>query len=158
MGRLVRAAPGIERAARYGDGFLVSIPSTWPPYLEACARHGRTPRVVAAQHWIVGDDPEAELHRSLPHVLHQVNEYGEGGAYGTPWVPATTAGDVLARSPYELVDADEAVRRIVELARTGFVEDVNWWTRFSGEPVERANERLEWFMRTVAPKVAAALA
>jgi alkanesulfonate monooxygenase SsuD/methylene tetrahydromethanopterin reductase-like flavin-dependent oxidoreductase (luciferase family) len=148
---------GIERAGRYGDGFLVSIPSTWPPYLEACARHGRTPRVVAAQHWIIGDDPEAELHRSLPHVLHQVNEYGEGGAYGTPWVPATTAEDVLTRSPYSLVDPDELVRRIVELARTGFVEDVNWWTRFPGEPVERANERLEWFMRTIAPKVATAL-
>jgi len=149
---------GIERAARYGDGFLVSIERTWPAYLEACARHGRRPRVVAGHHWILGDDPEAELQRSLPHVLHQVNEYGEGGAYGADWVPAVTPEDVLARSPYSLADADEAVRRIVELARTGFVEDVHWWTRFSGEPIERAHERLEWFARTVVPKVTAALA
>jgi alkanesulfonate monooxygenase SsuD/methylene tetrahydromethanopterin reductase-like flavin-dependent oxidoreductase (luciferase family) len=148
---------GIERAARYADGMVQPIPSLWPLYTEACARHGRRPRVAAGYHWILGDDPEAELHRSLPHLLHQINEYGDRGAFGPGWSPVTDAAGVLERSPYSLVDADEAVRQIVEAVRTGFVEDVHFWTRLPGEPIDRANARLEWFARTVIPAVAAAL-
>jgi alkanesulfonate monooxygenase SsuD/methylene tetrahydromethanopterin reductase-like flavin-dependent oxidoreductase (luciferase family) len=148
---------GIERAARYADGMVEPIPALWPAYTEACARHGRHPRVAAGFHWILGDDPEAELHRCLPHLLLQINEYGAAGAFGPGFVPMADAADLLARSPYELVDADEAVRQIVAAARTGFVEDVHFWTRFPGEPIEWANARLEWFARAVVPKVAAAL-
>ncbi len=149
---------GIDRAARYADGLLGPIPALWPAYAQACARHGRTPRVAVGYHWIFGDDPERELHRVAPYVMHQVNEYGDRGAYGPGWIPVETVDELLARTPYELVDVDEMTRQIVDAARTGFVEDIHCWTRFPGEPIAWANERLEHFARRVVPAVAAALA
>jgi alkanesulfonate monooxygenase SsuD/methylene tetrahydromethanopterin reductase-like flavin-dependent oxidoreductase (luciferase family) len=149
---------GIDRAARYADGLLGPIPELWPVYADACARHGRTPRVAAGYHWIFGDDPERELHRVAPYVMHQVNEYGDRGAYGPGWSPVANTDELLARTPYELVDADEIARQIAVAARTGFVEDVHYWTRFPGEPIEWSNERLELFMRQVVPRVARHLA
>jgi alkanesulfonate monooxygenase SsuD/methylene tetrahydromethanopterin reductase-like flavin-dependent oxidoreductase (luciferase family) len=148
---------GIDRAARYGDGLLGPIPALWPAYRDACERHGRTPRVAAGYHWIFGEDPERELHRVAPFVMHQVNEYGDRGAYGPGWVPVTTTDELLARTPYELVDADEIARQIAEAARTGFVEDVHYWTHFPGEPIEQSSERLEHFASHVVPKVSVLL-
>jgi alkanesulfonate monooxygenase SsuD/methylene tetrahydromethanopterin reductase-like flavin-dependent oxidoreductase (luciferase family) len=148
---------GIDRAARFADGMVEPIPALWPTYIDACARHGTIPRVAVGYHWIPGDDPEAELHRCLPHILYQLNEYGFAGAFGPGFTELTTAADVLTRSPYVLADADLVVREIVAAVQTGYVEDVHWWTRFPGEPIEWANARLEWFARTVAPRVEAAL-
>lgn len=148
---------GLERAARLGDGLLGPVPALWPTYVDACARHGRVPRIASGYHWIFGPDPERELHEVAPYVMHQVNEYGERGAYGPGWVPVSTADEILERTPYELVDADAVARQIVDAARTGAVEDVHYWTHFPGEPIEQSSARLEYFAREVMPRVQRAL-
>jgi len=148
------APPAIERGARVGDGMLIAVPALWDLYKGECAKQGRTPRIACAYHWVLGDDPEAELAASVPYLAHQVNEYGGLGAYGPAdqWKPVETAADLLARSPYQLMDADGAADLVVEAARAG-VEDVHFWTVFPGEPIERSNARLEYFARKVVPRV-----
>ena len=90
---------GLDHAARYGDGLLGPIPQLWPVYTDACARYGRTARVAAGFHWIFGEDPERELERVAPYVMHQVNEYGENGAYGPRWQPVSTAAELIRARP-----------------------------------------------------------
>ena len=146
--------PAIRRGARLGDGMLLAMPVHWSLYKAECAEAGRVPRLAAGHHWILGDDPEAELAAAAPYLMHQVNEYGALGAYGPAeaWRPVTSAADLLARSPYELKDADGAAEVVVAAAQAG-VEDVHWWTIFPGEPIERSNARLEYFAKQVVPRV-----
>ncbi len=152
------APAAIERAVPIADGMLLPIPELWPRYADSCAKLGRRPRVAAGYHWIVAADPEAELNRVAPYLMHQVNEYGASGAYGPGWEPVTTAGEITTRTPYQLLDADGIARQIVEAATTGFVEDVHWWTIFPGEPIEWSNARLHYFVDAVVPRVRALLA
>ena len=148
------APVAIRRGATLADGMLLPIPSLWPLYRSECERAGRAPRIAAGYHWILGEDPEAELAAAAPFLMHQVNEYGAHGAYGPPeqWRPITDPAELLTRSPCELKDADAAADVVVEAARAG-VEDVHWWTIFPGEPIERSNARLEFFARKVVPRV-----
>jgi hypothetical protein len=137
-----------------GDGMLLAIPELWPLYEAECEKVGRVPRLACGYHWILGDDPEEELAAAAPFLMHQVNEYGEHGAYGPAeeWQPITKAEDLLSRSPYELKDADGAAE-VIEVAVRAGVEDVHFWTIFPGEPIERSNARLEFFANQVVPRV-----
>jgi alkanesulfonate monooxygenase SsuD/methylene tetrahydromethanopterin reductase-like flavin-dependent oxidoreductase (luciferase family) len=147
------APAAIRRAAAVADGMLLPIPDLWPVYAEECARIGRRPRVAAGYHWIIAEDPEAELRRVAPHVIHQVNEYGASGAYGPAagWEPITDVDGLVRFGLYELLDAEAAARRIVDIASHRFVEDVHWWTVFPGEPIERSNARLAYVADNVMP-------
>ena len=146
--------PAIRRGARLGDGMLLALPAHWSLYKSECEQAGRVPRLAGGHHWILGDDPEAELATAAPFLMHQVNEYGAHGAYGPAeqWRPITKAADLLIRSPWELKDADAAADVVVAAALAG-VEDVHWWTIFPGEPIERSNARLEYFAKQVVPRV-----
>jgi alkanesulfonate monooxygenase SsuD/methylene tetrahydromethanopterin reductase-like flavin-dependent oxidoreductase (luciferase family) len=148
------APSAIRRAATLADGMHLPVPELWALYADECARLGRPARIATGFHWIIADDPEAELARSAPHVMHQVNEYGALGAYcpAEDWVPITDAADLLARSPYELLDGEAAAQRIAEHVGTGLLEDVHWWTIFPGEPIERSNARLEYAAKVVIPR------
>lgn len=151
------APVAIERAAPIADGMLLPIPQLWDLYADACARCGCRPRVAAGYHWIFGPDPDAELARVAPYVMHQVNEYGASGAYGPGWEPVTTVDEIVARSPYTVSDADGIAQQIATAARTGFVEDIHWWTTFPGEPIQWSNERLAYFVDVVVPRARALL-
>lgn len=146
--------PAIRRGARLGDGMLLAMPEAWSLYKSECEAVGRVPRLAAGYHWILGDDPEAELAAAAPHLMHQTNEYGMHGAYGPAekWRPVTTTAELLTRSPWELKDADAAAEVVVAAAQAG-VEDVHAWTIFPGEPIERSSARLEYFARQVVPRV-----
>ena len=148
------APAAVARGARVGDGMLLAIPALWPLYKEECAKLDRAPRLACGYHWILGDDPEAELAAGAPYLMHQVNEYGAHGAYGPAesWRPITQASELLTRSPWQLKDADGAADVIVHAIENG-VEDVHWWTIFPGEPIERSNARLEYFAKQVVPRV-----
>lgn len=152
------APAAVARGARLGDGMLLAIPSLWPLYEAECAKVGRKPRLAAGYHWILGDDPEAELAASAPYLMHQLNEYGAHGAYGPAekWEPVTKASQIVERGPYELKDAEAAADVVVHAIRAG-VEDVHFWTVFPGEPIERSSARLEYFARNVVPRVRAKL-
>jgi alkanesulfonate monooxygenase SsuD/methylene tetrahydromethanopterin reductase-like flavin-dependent oxidoreductase (luciferase family) len=144
----------IRRGAQLGDGMLLAIPDLWPLYKEECRTVGRTPRLACGYHWILGDDPEAELAAGAPYLMHQVNEYGAHGAYGPAeqWRPITTTAELLKRSPWRLTDADTVADEIVTAVQAG-AEDVHFWTIFPGEPIERSNARLEYFKSQVVPRV-----
>jgi len=146
--------PAIRRGAQLGDGMLLGVPELWPLYQSECEQVGRTPRLACGYHWILGDDPEAELAAGAPYLMHQVNEYGAHGAYGPPekWRPITDPAELLTRSPWRMTGADEAADAIVTAVRAG-AEDVHWWTIFPGEPIERSSARLEYFARAVVPRV-----
>ena len=115
---------------------------------------------AAGYHWILADDPEEELHRVAPHLVHQINEYGTNGAYGPPdlFQPLAGEDDLRRFGLYELLDADGAARRLVEVAALGYVEDVHWWTLFPGEPIEQADRRLAYVAEAVLPRARALLA
>ena len=136
---------------------LLPIPELWPLYVEECRRTGRKPRVAAGFHWIVAEDPDAELHRVASHILHQVNEYGVHGAYGPAdaFRPLADEDDLRRFGLYELLDADGAARRLAEVAALGYVEDVHWWTIFPGEPIEQADRRLSYLAAEVLPRARA---
>lgn len=148
------APAAIRRGAQMADGMVLPIPQLWPLYKAECALVGRAPRIAAGYHWVLGDDPEAELAAAAPYLMHQVNEYGAHGAYGRPnaWKPITDPAELLTRSPVELKTAEAAADVIVEASRAG-VEDIHWWTIFPGEPIERSSSRLEYFATRVVPLV-----
>lgn len=154
------APAAIRRAAPVVDGMLLPIPDLWPLYVDECRRAGRSPRVAAGYHWIVAEDPEAELHRVAPHILHQVNEYGVHGAYGPAegFRPLADEEELRRFGLYELLDADGAARRIADVASLGYVEDVHWWTLFPGEPIEQADRRLAYLAEEVLPRASALVA
>ncbi|MBY0400835.1 LLM class flavin-dependent oxidoreductase [Myxococcota bacterium] len=144
----------IHRGALMGDGMLLPIPALWDRYKQSCREVARTPRIAAGYHWILGDDPEAELAAGAPYLIHQANEYGAHGAYGPAdqWRPIADPKELVSRGPWELKDAEGAAEVIAEAVRAG-VEDVHWWTIFPGEPIERSNARLEYFAKKVVPLV-----
>ena len=146
------APAAIRRGAQLADGMVLPIPQLWPLYEQECARVGRVPRIAAGYHWVLGDDPEAELAAAAPFLMHQVNEYGAHGAYGPRWEPIDDPAELVRRSPVELQDADGAADVIVDAARAG-VEDIHWWTIFPGEPIERSSARLAYFANQVVPRV-----
>ncbi len=148
------APVAIERGARVADGMVLPIPKLWALYQSECAKFGRKPRIAAGYHWILGDDPEAELAAGAPYLIHQANEYGAHGAYGPAdqWKPITDPKELVSRGPWELKDAEGAAEVVAEAVRAG-VEDVHWWTIFPGEPIERSNARLEYFAKQVVPRV-----
>ena len=148
------APAAIRRAAPLADGMVLPIPELWPLYVEECRRAGRSPRVAAGYHWIVAEDPEAELNRVAPHLLHQINDYGLHGAYGPAdqFRPLVDEEELRRFGLYELLDAEGAARRIAEVANLGYVEDVHWWTLFPGEPIEQAEHRLAYMAAEVLPR------
>jgi hypothetical protein len=77
------ASPGLQRAARLGDGYAGPL-ANWGAYVEAvkaCGKPDSTPRIIsldAADMWsVVSDDPDAALNEIAPHCYYQMNTYAE---------------------------------------------------------------------------------
>ena len=112
------ASPGIDRAARLGDGFLAGPES--PPagareliaeYREACERHGRTPSAVAVRRDIhVGAD-DADAARVAGPIV-------DGGYRGfPPDAPVVGGPERVAETFRELAEmgyTDVIVRHLAE--------------------------------------------
>ena len=157
------AEPAIERVARIADGFLSTGGIGHDVYLERLARYGREPAdgVIIAGHWaIIADDPEREAATVGPHVLYQVNQYIDWGAFGPPEsVPRfANATAALTQGLYTLWDADTAVAELVSLLRKyPQIRDLHIWAQFPGEPVASGQRRIEYVAQHVLPRVRAAL-
>jgi len=155
------APPGIERAARLGNGFVCVLPGQINDYVEARRRLGLDDgRVALGNQWIVAEDPERAWASVGPAVLYQVNRYIDFGIFGRPGsVPRLTdPQQVLDMNQYRLLDGPGAVGELVRQIRSGPVVDCFSWTLFPGEPLDQAAERLEYFAAHVVPKVQEALA
>jgi alkanesulfonate monooxygenase SsuD/methylene tetrahydromethanopterin reductase-like flavin-dependent oxidoreductase (luciferase family) len=153
--------PGIERAARVGDGFLCVLPDQVDGYLAARHRLGLDDgRVALGNQWIVADDPEGAWAAVGDAVLYQVNRYIDFGIFGPPGtVPRLTdPQQVLDMRQYRLLDGPAAAEELVGQIRSGPVVDCFSWTLFPGEPLEQAAARLEYFATQVMPRVRDALA
>jgi alkanesulfonate monooxygenase SsuD/methylene tetrahydromethanopterin reductase-like flavin-dependent oxidoreductase (luciferase family) len=155
------AQPGIERAARLGDGFLCVLPDQIGDYVEARRRLDLDDgRLALGNQWIVAEDPERAWAAVADAVLYQVNRYIDFGIFGPPGtVPRLTdPQQVLDMHQYRLLDGPAAVDELVGQIRSGPVVDCFSWTLFPGEPLEQAAERLEYFAAHVMPRVREALA
>jgi alkanesulfonate monooxygenase SsuD/methylene tetrahydromethanopterin reductase-like flavin-dependent oxidoreductase (luciferase family) len=156
------AEPGIERAARLGDGFLSTQNAHIAPYLEAVERVGKDPaqaQVHAGQWVIIDEDPEATWARIGDHALYQLNEYISWGAFGPPdQVPRFPDRDsIVAGGAYQLWDGPTAVSELGALMRAHpQIRDIYFWAQLPGESVESGTRRMEYFAREVAPRLAAA--
>jgi alkanesulfonate monooxygenase SsuD/methylene tetrahydromethanopterin reductase-like flavin-dependent oxidoreductase (luciferase family) len=155
--------PGIDRAARIGDGFLSTQNGHQPMYLEALERHGKDPSkasIHAGQWVIIDEDPEATWARIGDHALYQLNEYIGWGAFGPPdQVPQFSDRDaIVAGGGFQLWDGPTAVRELVALLRERpQIKDLYFWAQLPGESVESGSQRMEYFMREVGPQVIAEL-
>jgi alkanesulfonate monooxygenase SsuD/methylene tetrahydromethanopterin reductase-like flavin-dependent oxidoreductase (luciferase family) len=149
--------PGIERAARRGDGFLCALPEQIEAYVNArrAAGLGGPGRVATTRPMIIAADPEREAARIGDHLLYYVNQYIELGTFGPPdTIPRLTSWrDVIEHGHVQALDADGAVDVIAGLARLGPVEDVHWWTVFPGEAIDGASARLEYIATAVMPRL-----
>ncbi len=153
--------PGIERAARLGDGFVCVLPTQIPEYVDVRRRLGLDDgRVTVGNQWIVAEDPERTFAAIGHHVLYQVNKYIEYGAFGPPeLIPRLTdPHQVIEQGHYRLLDAATAADELVTIIASGPVVDCFGWTLFPGEALDSAAARLEYAAQHVMPAVRAKLA
>lgn len=112
LGGMSRAAT--DRAARLADGFHTVMPQTWEMYRESCRTVGKPDPGPPAPRgpmflWVTKDDKARTLRKLQPHLDQQVESYEEqnrkaGGGLVNPW--AIRPGH---RSPYEIVNPEEAI-------------------------------------------------
>lgn len=157
------AEPAIERAARIGDGFLSTGGIGQDVYVAALEKAGKSANdgVICAGHWaIVAEDPEAEAAKVGDHVLYQINQYVDWGAFGPPdEIPRfPDAASAIENGLYELWDADTAISELTAMLQAfPQVVDVHFWAQFPGESVESGSARMEYLANNVLPQVRAAL-
>lgn len=153
----------IDRVARIADGFLSTQNAHQQMYLDALERHGKDPaqgHIHAGQWAIVAEDPEKVWAEIGQHALYQLNEYIGWGAFGPPdQVPQFPSAEaILEAGGFTLWDGPTAVAELTNLLRERpQIDDVFFWAQLPGESVESGSERVEFFIREVAPKVEAAL-
>jgi hypothetical protein len=142
---------------------LSNTNSSLDTYLKALADVGKDPaeaRIYAIQWMIVDEDPERTWASIADHALYSFNRYASWGHFGPPEPgPKFTHRDDLVGSPFELWDADTAVKELTALLREyPQIRDVHALTRLPGESGESSSGRLEYYARNVVPRVRAALA
>jgi alkanesulfonate monooxygenase SsuD/methylene tetrahydromethanopterin reductase-like flavin-dependent oxidoreductase (luciferase family) len=151
------AAPALERVARLADGYLIPYADHFDAWDAACARVGRDPATVPVTlcDWpIIAPDPEAVWARIAPHAVYQLNAYLDWEGSDAPRY--TDAASVLERSAYRLLDADGAVAHYTDLLRRRpALQDLAFWGRLPGEPVESGSARLAYVAAEVLPRLRA---
>jgi alkanesulfonate monooxygenase SsuD/methylene tetrahydromethanopterin reductase-like flavin-dependent oxidoreductase (luciferase family) len=151
----------IDRVARIADGFLSTRNEHQGAYLEALARHDKDPtagRIHAGQWVVVDEDPERTWARIGDHAVYQLNAYAEWGAFGDGAPGYADRQAVLDRRAFALWDGPTAVSELTALLlERPQIKDVYFWAQLPGEPVDSGSQRMEFFMREVAPKVDANL-
>ena len=158
-----QSEPGIDRAARLGDGVITLSNEHFRWYTEALERHGRglgTGRIYASQWVIVAEDPERVWAEVGERALHQMNEYIAWGSFEGPGQPSQfpDAQALLDAGVYRLMDASPAVEELAALATEHpQVRDFHYWAQLPGEPVESGSARIQYLADHVIPQVNARL-
>ena len=152
--------PAIARAARLADGFLSTAGIGHDSYVDALRAQGKTSGAICAGHWgIIAKDPDAEVAKIGAHVLYQINQYVEWGAFGDGVAPYPNVEAAIRGGPYELLDADAAVAGLTKMLRDSpAIVDVHFWAKFPGESVDSGSTRIEYIAERVLPRVRANLA
>jgi alkanesulfonate monooxygenase SsuD/methylene tetrahydromethanopterin reductase-like flavin-dependent oxidoreductase (luciferase family) len=154
-----QSEPGIDRAARIGDGVITLSNDHCQVYLDAVERHGGSvtdARIYASQWAIVADDPERVWSQVADHALYQLNRYIEWGSFEGPNQPGQfpDAQSVLDAGMYRLMDASMAVDELVALA-TAYpqIRDFHYWAQLPGERVDSGSARVQYLADKVIPEV-----
>jgi alkanesulfonate monooxygenase SsuD/methylene tetrahydromethanopterin reductase-like flavin-dependent oxidoreductase (luciferase family) len=153
------ADPGIERAARLGDGFLDTLNASGAKYVEALPRVGKDPAegaIYALQWPIIDEDPQRTWAEIGQHAVYQWNEYIGWGVFGPPdEVPRYESADQLVEAGLiQLWDAPAAIEGLTTLLRDRpQIKDLHFWPQLPGEPVESGSRRVEYLAQKVMPEV-----
>ena len=118
MGGSSRAAA--ERAARFADGFMPTLPKYFELYREARRRLGKPdpgpmPPGLGVNFLHVAEDPERVWQRIAPHALHETNSYGqwiEEAGGGGPYHVVKDADELRASGAYCVWTPDELIARL----------------------------------------------
>lgn len=153
-----QSEPGIDRAARLGDGVITLANDHCQVYMDAIERHGKDPaqaRIFASQWSIVAEDPERTWAQISEHVRYQLNKYVEWGSFEGPGQPTSfpDAQSVIDSGFYRLMDASMAVEELVQLATTYPIQDFHYWAQFPGESIASGSERIQYLADHVIPQV-----
>ncbi len=153
------ARPGIERAARIGDGFFPpGMRRPWEYYRNTCLALGRpdpgewTPRGPIFL-WITTDDKDATWRQLAPHIRHQIDSYGEWTRTGIgrptgPYVPTEDMSSLQQDGAYRVVTPEEAVQLAAELGPGG---ELHLNPLLAGIAPEQARTMLDLFESQVLP-------
>jgi len=157
-----QSEPGIDRAARLGDGVITLANDHCQIYLDAVARHGKDSaeaRIYASQWSIVADDPERVWSQISEHVRYQLNKYIEWGSFEGPGQPASfpDAQSILDSGFYRLMDASMAVDELATLATDFPIKDFHYWAQFPGESIESGSERIQYLADKIITEVTSKL-
>jgi alkanesulfonate monooxygenase SsuD/methylene tetrahydromethanopterin reductase-like flavin-dependent oxidoreductase (luciferase family) len=145
------SAPGIERAARLGDGYLCASAEALPAYVLARERLGASPgRALVMLSWLVDEDPERTFARIGEHWLYHYRQYRE---FGMRQIPALEKpSELLTSGLVTLHDGPGAVAALRDVVAAGPVEAVELWAVTPGERADHAAGRLEYFAKRVMPE------
>lgn len=151
------------RAARYGCGFMPDAgaeASTLAAYRSAMAASGSRPRVATGRMVFVAPTREEAWSICGEHFLYQFNEYRRWGYGGGDGRSTAEVADVSALSDvqYFVGTPDDVVDAILRAQTEIGFEDLMFWSRPPGMPIEAANRSLELIARDVLPAVREAVA
>ncbi|NRA00744.1 MAG: LLM class flavin-dependent oxidoreductase [Myxococcales bacterium] len=145
------SAPGIERAARLGDGYLCASVEAMSAYVLARGRLGEPPgRALVMLSWLVDEDPERTFARVGEHLLYHYLQYRE---FGMDHIPAfKTPSELVSSGFVTLHDGPGAVAALRGIVAAGPVEAVELWAVAPGEGADDAAPRLDYFANHVMPE------
>lgn len=144
-----------RRAARFGLGFLPTLPGLVDDYLRECARLGVQPgrALYPAPHFLlVSEDPERSWAELGPNLLHDNNAYARGyaaaGSVSPKFRVLADPAELRAGGMYRICTPSEAV----ELGRSlGPDHLLSLHPLAGGMPAEAAVAAVELFLSEVVP-------
>lgn len=119
-----------RRAARIADGFEPTSRALYDVYAEECARLGVAPGpplppMPRGQFLYVSNDPEQSWAELGPHLLHEMQSYGQWLAQAqnaTNYQPVADLAQLRASGTYRIVTPAECVELATELGPDGQLE------------------------------------
>lgn len=153
-------------AGRTGEGLLMLNGKVLDVYRDTLRASGHDPqaaRMGGPANILIATDPEAAWARVAPHVEYQWATYGRYGAEGTPdegtHVPPTAdqlrhPGPVMNPPRFDVVDPDEAVRRLRAWLEPLPARHVFFWDAIAGMPGDLADEHVRLLATRVMPRIA----
>lgn len=150
---------GVERAARYGDGFLGTGPikQLYDHYIAELKNLGKQTKnltVGGGYFWLIpSEDPEKTWNEAVEHVLYQLNGYAEWfEKAGMPLLPQIRDSEHLRElGLFNVVDVDTCIEMIRSYINEAPLTHYYSFTVPPGLPASWVQPYLELFASKVIP-------